>query len=91
MARYIAYCWASGQIEIGTSLPKGALPILKDTSKRRLTAEMRVSARHAYDGKTLLVPGVPEAPNQKVALAALCSFVDWIKACHAKRAARRAA
>jgi hypothetical protein len=35
-------------------------------------------ARHAYDGTTLLVSGVPEASDQ-TGLAKLNAFIDWIE------------
>lgn len=41
--------------------------------KDSLTAKMRLS----YDGKTMLVPGIPEAENQAAGLEALHKFLDW--------------
>ncbi|MBX9944918.1 MAG: host nuclease inhibitor protein [Reyranella sp.] len=71
-----AWCWASGVIGFGRSVPEGALPIMKGPSKK-LRAFVEVRARHAYDGVTLLVPGVPEAPDQGAALDALHQWLDW--------------
>lgn len=73
-----AYCYASGEICFGRSLPEGALPIARGPAKA-LRQRMEVVARHAYDGKTLLVPGVPEAANQIEAVDALLRFREWIK------------
>lgn len=73
-----AYCFASGQIEFGRRIPEGALPIARGPAKV-LRQRMEVVARHAYDGKTLLVPGVPEAANQIEAVDALIAFRNWIK------------
>jgi hypothetical protein len=72
-----AYCYASGQIGIADEVPNGALPIARGRERavRRL---IEATARHAYDGTTLLVPGVPEAPNQNAALKALHAYVWWI-------------
>lgn len=39
-----------------------------------LRLAVEVMARHAYDGKTLLVPGIPEAANEDAALLALSRF-----------------
>lgn len=72
-----AYCWASGQIEFGARIPEGALPIARGRA-RKVRAFIEGVARHAYDGETLLVPGIPEAPDQSVALDALHAWLDWI-------------
>lgn len=41
-----AYCWASGLIEFGNTLPEGALPIVIG-SEKRVRDEVAVMARHA--------------------------------------------
>jgi hypothetical protein len=41
---------------------------------KRFKDIISVNARHAYDGVTLLVPRMPEAPNQSVAMDALLWF-----------------
>jgi hypothetical protein len=87
----IAYCYASGLIEFGNKLPNGALPIAKGPAKKLLDFIEPV-ARHGYstrevDGRPtkipgsdcLLVPGVPEAPDQFTALNALQTFQSWIR------------
>lgn len=73
----IAYCWANGVIGFGRSLPDGAIVIAKGPS-RPLRAMVSVASRHAYDGKTLLVPGVPEAPDQTAGSDALAQFLAWL-------------
>lgn len=85
----IAYCWASGQIDFGTDCPDGAIPIVKGPGRKVRDFICAVS-RHAYDGKTLLVPGIPEAPNQNAAGDALDRFITWIKPMLAKSGLRRA-
>lgn len=72
-----AYCYASGQIEFAPRIPDGALPIAKGPDKKLREFLCGVS-RHAYDGETLLVPGIPEAPSQGAALDALKRFTLWI-------------
>lgn len=79
-----AYCHAGGAIRF-TSLkrplvPIGALPILGGEPKK-LRALVVATARHAYDGKTLLVPGIPEADNQSAKLDALFRYRDWLMNC----------
>ena len=71
--RLIAFCWASGQIDFGTTLPEGAIPVAsgRPDSLRRVIAGM---ARIAYRNHTLLVPGIPEAIDGDSAIAALEQF-----------------
>lgn len=73
----IAYCWASGQIEFGTEVPEGAIEIARgaDAAVRKLITG---TARLAYDNKTWLVPGVPEASGQQEAGDALGRYLEWI-------------
>lgn len=63
-----AYCWTNGVIGFTTLrrplVPKGALPIISGPP-RRTRDLVTATARHAYDGKTLLVPGIPEADMMK--------------------------
>ncbi|MDO8414167.1 MAG: host nuclease inhibitor protein [Gallionellaceae bacterium] len=73
----IAYCYRSGQIRFGRSLPEGAIKVAEGPSKK-LRAMICVTSRHAYDGKTLLVPGIPEAETEKEAEDALRRFLNWI-------------
>ncbi|MBW7965289.1 hypothetical protein [Bradyrhizobium sp. BR 10261] len=83
-----AYCFASGLIEFGRRVPDGALVIARgpETELRDYIAGV---ARHGYRTRlqggrpikiegsdTLLVPGLPEAPNQLVAKARL---EHWLK------------
>ncbi|EGA9622732.1 host nuclease inhibitor protein [Salmonella enterica] len=67
-----AYCWASGLIESGSTLPEGALPIVTG-SEKQVRDVVEVLARHAYNGD-LLVPGIPEAVSQDEAHEALVRF-----------------
>ncbi|MEH3093390.1 MAG: hypothetical protein PGN20_15445 [Agrobacterium cavarae] len=53
-------CYRSGQVFVSRRVPKGALQIVTGHG-RRLNRVLSACARHAYDGETLLVPGVPEA------------------------------
>jgi len=78
----IAYCYRSGQIEFhygfGRKTPEGAIWIGEGRGPQfRRKVEGR--ARLAYDNKTLLVPGIPEANNDAEALKALSRFVDRLK------------
>ena len=86
-----AFCYASGLIEFGRSVPDGALPIASGPAKP-LREFVEANARHGYKTKlvmgrpmkitgsdTLLVPGVPEALNQRQGGDALRKWCDWIK------------
>ena len=73
-----AYCYASGEIGFGPIVPRGAVCIATG-SEEKLREEICAVSRHAYDGETLLVPGLPEAPNQMAAADALERFLDWIR------------
>lgn len=72
------FCYRSGQIIIrdeGLPQPKGTLPIrLKATPEE--VQRVEGLSRLAYDNKTLLVPGLPEAEDDEKAYAAFDKFVD---------------
>ena len=85
-----AYCFASGQIEFGNRPPAGAIVIAMGSPKA-LRAFIEVKARHGYNVREvngrnikipgsdiLLVPGVPEAPDQDAGLEALYAWCRWI-------------
>ena len=85
-----AFCFASGHIEFGRFVPKGALEFARGP-RLQLRDFIEVNARHRYstrkvDGRptkipgteTLLVPGIPEAPDPDAALDALHRWCDWI-------------
>jgi len=73
-----AYCWASGLIEFGQNVPHGALLIAKGPESE-LREIVGVVARRAWDGVSLLVPGVPEALDGEDALHGLSIFLDQIR------------
>lgn len=84
MRPQVAWCWASGLIEVGDSMPddgpdgSGAIQIASGP-KAFLTGRLSVVARHgqgASAGK-LLVPGVPEADGQTAKVDALVAFLAW--------------
>lgn len=76
----IAYCDRAGIIRFTEprqrKIPDGTLAIMRGRPER-VRRLMEATARHAYDGKTLLVPGVPEAADDDDALAALERFIAW--------------
>lgn len=79
----VAWCWASGLIEIGDKPPadneNGGPIVIATGPKSFLASHLDVVARHgkgASAGK-LLVPGVPEASDQDAAADALSSWLDW--------------
>lgn len=75
--------WASGVTERTTAkCPKGAVTLCVGVGA---CDDTEPKLRLAYDGKTMLVPGVPEAfyglseaEGQKKAMDALLAFRNWI-------------
>ncbi|MGN7832628.1 hypothetical protein ACTJI2_13560 [Pseudoxanthomonas sp. 22568] len=72
----IAFCWVNGQIEFGRRLPTGAIEVARG-GQDVLEPAVRVLARQGYDGKTLFVPGIPEAQSEKERLDALLAWMRW--------------
>lgn len=86
-----AWCYASGEIEFGNHPPQGAIPIAVSADAKALRDLIESTCRHGYkthevNGRptkipgteNLLVPGVPEAPNQIAGGLALRRYCDWI-------------
>jgi hypothetical protein len=73
----IAYCYRSGQIRFGRKVPEGAIQVAKGPAKP-LRNLIRCVSRQAYDGTTLLVPGIPEAETESQAEDALRRFLAWL-------------
>lgn len=84
MRPQVAWCWASGLIEIGDKAPEdsadgGGAIVIATGPKCELVAILGTLARHgqgASNGK-LLVPGVPEADNGEAAVDALGEWLTW--------------
>lgn len=72
-----AFCWANGTIEFGRKITEGALEIARGPAKP-LRKMVGATARLAYDNKTLLVPGIPEAKDQDEACTALLAYLKWL-------------
>src|SRR5262245_35053731 len=77
-----AYAFGNGEIGFkfrdGTGLPDGAL-FLAAGPHARIVGVVRGMARRAYDGETLLVPGVPEAPDATQAYRAFIHFFERLQ------------
>lgn len=71
---FFAYADRRGVISFGHRVPVGSMHVVDDPSEPALRAAVTAHARHAYDGQTLLVPGVPEADTDDAALEALMTF-----------------
>lgn len=81
----IAFCFQSGEIEFAEAVegaPDGVLVFadnvidMPELGDAAFKAHIAVRARHAYDGETLLVPGVPEADGDD-RLDAVMRWVAW--------------
>lgn len=81
----VAWCWATGLIEIGYRVPDGAIEIVRGPDAA-VRAEMDVAARHGYEG-ALLVPGIPEAKGQKAKGDALGAWIKWRADCKSPKPA----
>lgn len=76
VSRY-CYAYASGLVEFGDEVPEGALPVfgrMREGDQQKIT----MLCRRSYEGY-LLIPGLPEARNEKARLACLESFVKRVK------------
>lgn len=71
-------CWRSGEVEVLPRAVEGALTLARGP-RDRLERALSPIARHAYDGQTLLVPGVPEAEDDGAALFAVLEFQKRIE------------
>lgn len=80
----VAWCWASGLIEIGDAMPaekpdgSGAIEIARGP-KSALRAQLSALARHGKGASAglLLVPGVPEREDQDDKADALAAWLAW--------------
>lgn len=86
MSIVIAFAWRNGRIEFAQQTPEGALPLARGED-HKVRAVIGAEARHAYDGETLLVPGVHEEAPDATALDALFAFQDRVRECMARRSA----
>lgn len=57
---YKVVAWASGLIEVKTSVPKGSLLIAESESKENIEKALAAKARLAYNNKDWLVPNLRE-------------------------------
>lgn len=73
----VAFVHRNGVIGFAQRQPRNALRIAT-APLRRLRSIVEVVARHAYDGKTLLVPGIPEAETEQQAFAAAHRFREQV-------------
>lgn len=72
-----AFCDRRGVIEIAAYKPAGMFPLGKGRAER-LTNIIQGIARQAYDGRTWLVPGIPEAETDEEAVEAAKRFRDRV-------------
>jgi len=73
-----AYCFASGELEFTSALdvPDGAI-LLKENCTKDQMDKLKIRCRISYDGKTRLIPGIPEAEDQEEAMDALIKWKNW--------------
>ncbi|WP_094462644.1 hypothetical protein [Pannonibacter phragmitetus] len=76
--------WRSGELEFSNTFVDGAILVCigQLDEVRDLATSL---ARHAHDGETLLVPGVPEAGCDMDAVDAFISWRKWFRDCATRR------
>jgi hypothetical protein len=75
-----AFVFTDGVIGFGSKLPGDNMALLiAEAPEEVLRTVVSVCARHAYNGKTLLVPGVPEAEYSAAAVDAVLRFKDMVQ------------
>ncbi len=67
-----------GQVVWGRTPPAGALVIASAALYRDARSAVQAAARHAKDGKRYFASGVPEAENERQAMAAVIAWRDWL-------------
>ncbi len=68
-----AYCYFSGHIGFGDSLPAGTLPIIEG-DRHEIQNLIEDTARLGPDGKTYFVPGVTESSGSGDGVDALIAY-----------------
>jgi hypothetical protein len=79
-------CWQSGLVEVADEKPAGAISLMQG-APHALERRLSTHARHAHDGKSLLVPGVLEASTEAERLAAIKAFAARLEGVRRRRAA----
>lgn len=74
-------CWRSGEVEVVDRLGEDqpGVIVLATGERDELTDVLSSRARHASDGKTLLVPGLPEAQDSDQAVEAAARFREQLE------------
>lgn len=75
-----AHCYRSGEIELSRKRDLPGCISIGQGPKVELEAKLAGRARKAYDGKTWLVPGIPEAETEEAAELAMIDFRNRLKA-----------
>lgn len=70
------FVWRSGEMGVGARERRGTIPIAIGP-REALRKLIAVRGRLAYDNKTWLLPGIPEANSEAEALAAVDRFIHW--------------
>jgi len=88
----VAWCWASGLIEIGEEMPAdnaegGGAILVARGPKFALRSTLQVLAREGKGASagSLLVPGVPEVDDQQHKADALARWLEWCAKGNGKR------
>ncbi|WP_057462413.1 hypothetical protein [Pseudovibrio sp. POLY-S9] len=73
-----AHCYRSGEIELSHKSELSGAICIGEGRKADLVRRVEARARHAHDGKTLLVPGIPEAQTNVEAEQKMIEFRTFL-------------
>jgi hypothetical protein len=73
-----AYCFSSGHIGFGVTLPEGAIALA--TGEEKMVRDILIACARLsrLDNETLFVPGVPEAQSPHEGMTAVARFIQWL-------------
>lgn len=74
-----AHCARSGEIELSSKADLKGRVCIGQGPKAELEQKISARARLAHDGKTWLVPNLPEAQTDDQAFDAVVAFTDRLK------------
>lgn len=73
-----AYCFASGHIEFGSSVPDGAIALAMGEDKTVRDIISGTAQLSRQGDETWFVPGVAGAPNQREGILAMARYIQWL-------------
>lgn len=75
-----AYCWPTGRVHFGTSVPYGAVALARGLS-RAVVSLIEATAEDDPDGKGLYIPGVAHAVTVEAKRSELSAWLGALQWC----------